>query len=80
MYLWQNRMIIGVEEEEEEELLGLSSWICILGREGGRGCLCRCGGHAFGRCRQICHRASFSSIRRRGRMERENKRRMLAMV
>lgn len=58
MYLWQYRVmnvIIGVEEE----FLGSSSWLCVLEREGGRGCLCRCGGHAFGRCRQICHRANL---------------------
>lgn len=62
-------------------LLGLSSCICVLGGEGGRGCLCGCRGHAFGRCRQICHRANFSSIGTRERMERENKSwRKLGMV
>lgn len=63
------------------ELLGLRLWICVLGGEGGRGCLYECGGHAFGRCRQICHRANFSSTETREKKGRGNKSwRKLGMV
>lgn len=48
---------------------GLRLWACVLGGKVERGCLCRCGGHVFGRCRRICHRASFSSIGTRERKE-----------
>lgn len=88
MHLWQYRVMIGMGVgvgvegfSSGMELLGLSSWNCVLGGEGGRGCLCGCGEHDFGRCRQICHGASFSSIGTRERMERENKSwRKLGMV
>lgn len=53
--------------------LGLSSWAYVLEGEGGRGCLCRCGGHTFGRCHRISHRANFSSIEKKERKERGNK-------
>lgn len=80
MYLWRGRVIIGMDFGVLEvvfssgvEFLGSRSWVCVLGGEGDRGCLCRCVGHAFGRCRQICHRAKFSSIVTREKKERGNK-------